>query len=129
MFHRSTEKPIVIVEMALSVWAIIHLADAFDQCDVRHKFVPETGKDFLNFILKSIVKVTPTLSKLNKMPKIIIHDRQAIYSYVSYILLLECRNRAADEKCDQWAALGRCIGNTYESMYIQCKRSCGFCSK
>ena len=67
MFHRSTEKPIAIVEMALSVWAIIHLADAFDQCDVRHKFVPETGKDFLNFILKSIVKVTPTLSKLNKM--------------------------------------------------------------
>ena len=44
MFHRSAEKPIAIVEMALSVWAIIHLADAFDQCDVRHKFVPETGK-------------------------------------------------------------------------------------
>ena len=34
-----------------------------------------------------------------------------------------------DEMCDQWAALGRCIGNTYESMFIQCKRSCGYCSK
>ena len=58
-----------------------------------------------------------------------INDRHTIYSNVSYLLFLECRNRASDEKCDQWAALGRCVGNKYESMYIQCKRSCGFCSK
>ena len=44
MFHLISGKPVAIVEMALSVWAIIHLADAFDQCDVRHKFVYETGK-------------------------------------------------------------------------------------
>ena len=44
MFHLTSGRPAAIVEMALSVWAIIHLADAFDQCDVRHKFVYETGK-------------------------------------------------------------------------------------
>ena len=119
MFHRSTEKPIAIVEMALSVWAIIHLADAFDQCDVRHKFVPETGKNYFPYHSKFKGTVTPK-----------IHDSLDIkYSNVLYLSILECRNRATDEKCDQWAALGRCVGNTYESMYIQCKRSCGFCSK
>ena len=44
MFHPISKKQMTIAEMALSVWAIIHLADAFDQCDVRHKFVYETGK-------------------------------------------------------------------------------------
>ena len=50
-------------------------------------------------------------------------------SNVLYLWFSECRNRHDDAKCDEWAALGRCIGNTYESMNIQCKRSCGFCSK
>ena len=61
MFHRSTEKPIAIVEMALSVWAIIHLADAFDQCDVRHKFVPETGKNYFPYHSKFNSTVTPKI--------------------------------------------------------------------
>ena len=37
----------MIVEIALFLWAFVSLADAFDQCDVRHKFVPETGKSYL----------------------------------------------------------------------------------
>ena len=44
MIIQGFEKPGMIVEMALSVWAIIHLADAFDSCDVRHKLTVERGK-------------------------------------------------------------------------------------
>ena len=44
MMILSTEKAVAIVEMALSVWAIIHLADAFDVCDIRGKMTVSKGK-------------------------------------------------------------------------------------
>ena len=44
MFLPTRKKPMMIVVIAFLVWALVSLADAFDQCDVRHKFVPETGK-------------------------------------------------------------------------------------
>ena len=46
-------KSVTIVEMALSVWAIIHLADAFDHCDVRHKFTNDKGKYLPNYFNNS----------------------------------------------------------------------------
>ena len=41
----------------------------------------------------------------------------------------ECKNKLDDAKCDQYASLGYCIGQLYEDLFIQCKRSCGFCSE
>ena len=41
----------------------------------------------------------------------------------------ECKNKLDDAKCDQYASLGYCIGHLYEDLFIQCKRSCGYCSK
>merc|ERR1711899_149483 len=73
--------PVSIVLFVLRVWDLIPLTDAYDTCDVRHRFVHET----------------------------------------------ECRNKLGDEKCNRYAALGYCIGDHYENMFIQCKRSCGFC--
>ena len=48
MLMQRLTKSMTIVEMALSVWAIIHLADAFDHCDVRHKFTNDKGKYLSN---------------------------------------------------------------------------------
>ena len=47
----------------------------------------------------------------------------------NHLVFIECRNRLGDEKCNRYAALGYCIGDHYENMFIQCKRSCGFCSE
>ena len=49
--------------------------------------------------------------------------------YHRKFFLLECINKFDDEKCDQWTKMGYCNGPNHQSMFIQCKRSCGFCSK
>ena len=35
-----------IIFLVLSVWDLIPLTDAYDTCDVRHRFVHETGKKY-----------------------------------------------------------------------------------
>ena len=41
------EVPIPIAGLALALWTFIQVADAYDSCDVRHRFMPETRKCFL----------------------------------------------------------------------------------
>ena len=35
---------IPIVNLALVLWVVIQVANAYDSCDVRHRFTPETRK-------------------------------------------------------------------------------------
>ena len=46
------EVPVPIAGLALALWAFIQVADAYDSCDVRHRFMPETRKNYLFFVNK-----------------------------------------------------------------------------
>ena len=48
---------------------------------------------------------------------------------VEYFVFTECKNKLGDAYCDKYAKLGYCVGETFENMFVQCKRSCGFCCK
>ena len=61
MLMQRQMKSVTIVEMALSVWAIIHLADAFDHCDVRHKFTNDKGKCFSTIFAMICVLFIPQI--------------------------------------------------------------------
>ena len=49
-------KPVDIVHLALCVWAIIQVADAFDQCDVRGRLTVTGRKSNLKtlFVIEHI---------------------------------------------------------------------------
>ena len=107
--------PIRLVDVALALWAFIQVADAYDSCDVRHRFMPETRKyyAFSDLLFRVGLLFQAKISRTKE----------------SILLFSECRNKLGDSKCDRLAALGQCVGEHYEDMFIQCKRSCGFCSE
>ena len=101
-----------------SFLAILHSVNGFDECDVRGRFMNERGEYNFNITMYAII------CKRKSMVDSLGQKSLAKSNWFS-----ECRNKAGDEKCDKWAALGYCHGQEFESMRIQCKKSCLFCSK
>ena len=38
------EPSVPIEKLALVLWTVVQVTDAYDSCDVRHRFMPETRK-------------------------------------------------------------------------------------
>ena len=118
MLSLRRQKPVDIVEIALYILAIIPLTDAYDTCDVSGRLTVTGRKSY------------PKHLTVDKDFRVICSDTNIAVTIISYrIFLLECINKFDDGKCDEWASMGYCNGPNHQSMFIQCKRSCGFCSK
>ena len=60
-------KPVDIVHLAFYVWAIIQVADAFDQCDVRGRLTVTGRKSYLKtlFLIEHIKGVSGRFIETN----------------------------------------------------------------
>ena len=118
MFNLGTEKSMAIIQLTIILLTNIHHTNAFDQCDVRGRMTVSKG----NFIYPKNKVCRVSINNIS-------NDKLIDFSYHIIHSFLECKNKHSDSKCEQYARLGYCTGQTYENMFIQCKRSCGFCSE